>query len=1086
MPPRKKGTKKGAEPPQGQDTGGMYSNPQQITTLTRVPNVSISQDGAGNTGAESSSQGNEGQPPLQGMYSNPMRSITSTRVPNVSISKGGGGNSTRGNPAPTLLQVRIPNVSTSKDVTNQSSQRTTVPVQFQGQSAAGGQSQAGSTAAPTAAPGQPHQFGSMPFVPQRFNYQPGQNDSPIPASPSGSGQFGYYGTGYQQQPPEHARPGGIPPMVGPTYGNHGDPFSYGPPLRPYPEIHRYGDERDLMTPQQIAERENRQPTPEEPSIEDVIDTAAERRFRTFGVQQGPGTPQGRIPFRRPAVLGPMPGGLPNRRPAHRHQPSNVLAANLSSHLAAPPAVYRSPVARSGQGYADPTLHGALNPPVTPGAGFSSSPFGSSTPRGVQRPFIPSAPVAQQTPSRAPIPQQQPETPKPPRTQDVLRHGAHEQSPGTPMPMRAPNFENLSPSVTVPGSSAPGSLDSNNPHAGRNFDDPFSGRAGNDFTGINYSGNAENLPAIPQQQEHIQPQPQAQGPSVSAIVREDGYDIFNSAVLARVRALCEAARYQNTPSAIFTFHQFAIADELFYGGIWTQSFMINGSSIIEYHQPEQSLPVLPDRQRRDRRITFRLIRDARGIQSWAAIARMRSIIPGRAMDDPPVDFEGVLNLMNYIFDRVPFPRDDLVQYAQVVAPQHVTLASNAENQNQIALSMVPGSDRASTALLVERNPTVIASYGGISRPILASAPGSRTTRAAARSGPAAGTRSSARLNPGGLGSSSSGPPTSSIMATAAMTTAATTITSSTSFPAPIDVGALPSAASTAASFPSFVASMDISSTGNLEFNPSTAPFSSTTTTAASFPAFDASIDISSIGNSQNGPSGVGMGAGFSTATTTVTFPSLNAAMDWISDFQFDPTDFSSAAITTASLPSSVYPMDMSSTGNLEFNPPVASVFSDNTTTAASFPPFGASMDISSIDNLQFDPSSVGMDAVPSAAMTAASLPFFVAPMDLSNFGNMEFGPFGGGVDAASGVMNPSVMNPSAFLPAPADDGEVLNADTPTAALPAPVSDTTATSAPFLDPLPPFEASEFIDWGMQLFGDQGFEEAHDGNDEDTQMG
>ncbi len=163
-----------------------------------------------------------------------------------------------------------------------------------------------------------------------------------------------------------------------------------------------------------------------------------------------------------------------------------------------------------------------------------------------------------------------------------------------------------------------------------INDPFMG----------YDGNDDELLAV-------QP-PQGR----TAIIMDDSYDIYNASVLARVVEECKKGMYQNTPSAIATYHQLAMADDLYYGEIWKGRFMVNESSIIEYHNPAPSRPEVPDHERRDRRQVFAWVQDVSGKTGWCKVVGGNKLVPAVGMKAPPAEYVDVLNLWRYFFNRVP--------------------------------------------------------------------------------------------------------------------------------------------------------------------------------------------------------------------------------------------------------------------------------------------------------------------------------------------------------------------------------------------------------------------------------------------------
>ncbi|TGJ79103.1 hypothetical protein E0Z10_g9661 [Xylaria hypoxylon] len=189
---------------------------------------------------------------------------------------------------------------------------------------------------------------------------------------------------------------------------------------------------------------------------------------------------------------------------------------------------------------------------------------------------------------------------------------------------------------------------------------------------------------------------SRGPT--AIIMNDNYDIYNSSLLARVADECEKGPYRNTPKAIATYHQFGMADDLFYGGIWKGRFMVNEGSIIEYHNPAQSRPEVEDNKRKDRRMIFVWARDINGETGWCKVIGGNKLVPAMGMKEPPAEFSGVLDLWKYFFNRVPCaPNED--RYAELVAPLFIDRSQAAANENMAILGVAPGGNTTRAAMRI---------------------------------------------------------------------------------------------------------------------------------------------------------------------------------------------------------------------------------------------------------------------------------------------------------------------------------------------------------------------------------------------------
>ncbi|KAI1423184.1 hypothetical protein F5Y12DRAFT_798664 [Xylaria sp. FL1777] len=347
-----------------------------------------------------------------------------------------------------------------------------------------------------------------------------------------------------------------------------------------------------------------------------------------------------------------------RSPNSSHRPFDYDAMNIrsASQVTWPPKAHFSPNVRSGYG-TDPTISEAgQNPRVYEIE--SIAPAGSLALNGLE------------------------ETPKPSKT-------------------RFPMFNHLNRAEICPD------------YSGTPTGNPFGGTLG-DSTGQNrlhpfMNGPREAraindfpLPANPymaHDDENAVEVPTVEPPrGPIAIIMNDNYNIYNRSLLARVAEECEKGMYNNTPSAIATYHQLGMADDLYYGGIWKGRFMVNQSSIIEFHNPAQSRPKVADNQRKDRRQIFIWTQDSMGKRGWCKVVGRNKLVPAVGMKEPPAEFSGVLDLWRYFFNRVPC-EPDVEKYAELVALQHVDCSPDAANANMTILGMVPGANKATAALRI---------------------------------------------------------------------------------------------------------------------------------------------------------------------------------------------------------------------------------------------------------------------------------------------------------------------------------------------------------------------------------------------------
>ncbi|KAI1743292.1 hypothetical protein F4680DRAFT_471610 [Xylaria scruposa] len=186
------------------------------------------------------------------------------------------------------------------------------------------------------------------------------------------------------------------------------------------------------------------------------------------------------------------------------------------------------------------------------------------------------------------------------------------------------------------------------------------------------------------------------PPRRGIIMADNYNIFNPSLMGRVAAECENGPYMNTPTAIATYHQMAMADDLFYDSIWKGMFKVNGSYIIQYHNPSPRRPEVREPQRNDRRLLMARVQKD-GEMRWHSVINGNVLIPAaEEMEHSSAELQDTLDLMNYFYARVPcYPSID--RYAELVAPLHIDRSREAIDENMAIVGMTPGSNTATAAL-----------------------------------------------------------------------------------------------------------------------------------------------------------------------------------------------------------------------------------------------------------------------------------------------------------------------------------------------------------------------------------------------------
>ncbi|KAI0799045.1 hypothetical protein GGR55DRAFT_524039 [Xylaria sp. FL0064] len=185
------------------------------------------------------------------------------------------------------------------------------------------------------------------------------------------------------------------------------------------------------------------------------------------------------------------------------------------------------------------------------------------------------------------------------------------------------------------------------------------------------------------------------PRPVATIMADGYDVFNPAILARVENDCKTDKLRNTPSAIATYHQVAMADDLYSKGIWRKKFYINQGAIFDLYTPAPSRHPVPDTERKVLRMLFLLCRK-RGENAWYKVVEGGSLVPARRMELPPAEYVDSLNLWKYFFVRAQCA-ESVEKYAELVAPGYIDNSPEAHRANTIRVGMFPGAKEGTAAL-----------------------------------------------------------------------------------------------------------------------------------------------------------------------------------------------------------------------------------------------------------------------------------------------------------------------------------------------------------------------------------------------------
>ncbi|KAI1165798.1 hypothetical protein F5B18DRAFT_669145 [Nemania serpens] len=196
--------------------------------------------------------------------------------------------------------------------------------------------------------------------------------------------------------------------------------------------------------------------------------------------------------------------------------------------------------------------------------------------------------------------------------------------------------------------------------------------------------------------------QEENPSVKpfrdpiALVLGCKYDVFNGFMTSQVIGQCLDSKYRNTSTAIATYHQLAMADDLFFEGIWRGKFLVNESYIFEYHYPARSRPYIPDQARCDRRVIFVWARNRRTRTSgWHKVVEGYICPDPCEMQAPPAEYEETLNLLRYFFQKAGGLLN-MNRYAKLVAPEYIDNSQDAVSQNKRAINAALGPTASRSA------------------------------------------------------------------------------------------------------------------------------------------------------------------------------------------------------------------------------------------------------------------------------------------------------------------------------------------------------------------------------------------------------
>ncbi|KAI0411541.1 hypothetical protein F5X98DRAFT_383544 [Xylaria grammica] len=169
----------------------------------------------------------------------------------------------------------------------------------------------------------------------------------------------------------------------------------------------------------------------------------------------------------------------------------------------------------------------------------------------------------------------------------------------------------------------------------------------------------------------------------ATVMSDNYDVLSASLVARVRKGCLRGPY-NASKWIATNHQLMMADDLFYGGVWKERFMVNEDTIIEYHNPASSRAEVGGTERIDCRTIFLRMKGSRDGSVWCKTFGENKMVASLEMEGDNTEFRGVLNLWKYFFHRAGGDQT-YDGYATLVAPDYIDHSLSTAGEDAVLLS-----------------------------------------------------------------------------------------------------------------------------------------------------------------------------------------------------------------------------------------------------------------------------------------------------------------------------------------------------------------------------------------------------------------
>ncbi|GAW11752.1 hypothetical protein ANO14919_011020 [Xylariales sp. No.14919] len=169
----------------------------------------------------------------------------------------------------------------------------------------------------------------------------------------------------------------------------------------------------------------------------------------------------------------------------------------------------------------------------------------------------------------------------------------------------------------------------------------------------------------------------------ATVMSDNYDVLSASLVARVRKGCLRGPY-NASKWIATNHQLMMADDLFYGGVWKERFMVNEDTIIEYHNPASSRAEVGGTERIDCRTIFLRMQNSRHGSVWCKTFGGNKMVASLEMEADNTEFRGVLNLWKYFFHRAGGDQT-YDGYATLVAPDYIDHSLSTAGEDAVLLS-----------------------------------------------------------------------------------------------------------------------------------------------------------------------------------------------------------------------------------------------------------------------------------------------------------------------------------------------------------------------------------------------------------------